>query len=103
MKHGSHSLQPFNPQPFNYMKDLNKKAVQAAAEFLFEHNGHSSSLEVKMLLRDQGYFALQSEVSDLLWELCQELDWEHDCNGVFRIYRPQNIDQKIMYLLFSAN
>jgi hypothetical protein len=85
------------------MKDLNKQAINAAADFLFEHNGYASSLEVKMLLRDQGYFALQSEVSAQLWELCQELDWEYDCNGVFRIYRPQNIDEKIIYLLFSAN
>lgn len=45
------------------MKNLTSYAVELAMNLLIHTNGQTSTLEVKNLLRDQGYFAKQEDVS----------------------------------------
>lgn len=72
---------------FNYSKLAGKMAVKQAAEHLMLSNGGTTTLEVKNLLRAQGYEAYQADVSIWMDRLCYELDWVYSCNGRFRSYR----------------
>ena len=61
-------------------------AIKQAAEHLMLSNGATTTLEVKSLLRQQGYHAVQSDVSMWMDRLSYELDWEYTCNGRNRNY-----------------
>lgn len=68
------------------MKKINKNIVRRTAENLILNNDCTTTLEVKLALRNRGYFALQNEVSAIMDELLEENIFEYWCNGVFRIY-----------------
>lgn len=67
-------------------KQLSLSAVKYAALLLIESNEQTTTLEVKGLLRDLGYFATQEVVSDLLNQAADELPLEYNTNGMFRSY-----------------
>jgi hypothetical protein len=50
-------------------KQLTQNAVFLAMSFLIEANGSTTTLEVKNMLRDHGYYATQDEVSNIM-SLC---------------------------------
>ena len=86
------------------MTPLTKAAVRQAAEMLMDQHTETTTLEVKNQLRQQGYKAVQREVSALMDELCAEANWEFEFNGRNRIYRrKKDLDKAILNLLFSAN
>ncbi len=86
------------------MKPLTKNAVHDAAASLMGINEETTTLEVKDLLRKQGYYAKQEDVSVMMDQLCHEMDWEYHFNGQFRVYRKKSdIDQALIRLMFSAN
>ena len=62
--------------------------VFEAAESLMAIHGATTTLEVKNRLRNQGFWALQADVSDLMWEIAQEAGWQVFSNGRFRVYAP---------------
>ncbi len=68
------------------MKNLTKVAVMVAAIDLMKDNEITTTLEVKEALRAEGYFAKQSEVSKLMFEIAGEEGWEIDENGTYRTY-----------------
>jgi len=74
-------------QNSNSSKMAGKMAIKQAAEHLILSNGATTTLEVKSLLRQQGYQANQSDVSMWMDRLSQELDWECSFNGRNRNYR----------------
>jgi hypothetical protein len=74
-------------QNSNQSKLAGKMAVKQAAEYLMLSNGITTTLEVKCLLREQGYDAYQSDISMWMDRLSQELDWEFSFNGRNRSYR----------------
>ncbi|MFT4758061.1 MAG: hypothetical protein ACI9XO_000649 [Paraglaciecola sp.] len=74
-------------QSTNHSKIAGKTAVKQAAEHLMLSNGGTTTLEVKSLLRQQGYDAYQSDISMWMDRLSYELDWEFSFNGRNRSYR----------------
>jgi len=83
-----------------------KTAVKQAAEHLLLSNGQTTTLEVKTLLREQGFEAYQADVSQWMDRLSQELDWEFTFNGRNRTYRyrldnnfSQNDEQEYWFSL----
>jgi hypothetical protein len=86
------------------MKLLTKTAVHDAAESLMGINEETTTLEVKELLRKQGYHAVQEDVSVMMDQLCHEMGWDFHFNGQYRIYRKKPyLDQLNIQLTFSAN
>jgi len=82
------------------MKNLTKDAVKEAAEHLIEAFGTTTTLDVKNRLRQQGFQALQAEVSDLMDTLTNEEQWRFNHNGRYRVYRfgPDSSDTFHKYL-----
>lgn len=72
--------------PYHQLKSLNQEAVRQMAESLMLLHGFTSTLDVKMALREQGYQAQQMEVSTFMEELAVDLDWYFKSNGTYRIY-----------------
>lgn len=72
--------------PYNQLKSLSQEAVRQMAESLMLLNGFTTTLDVKMALREQGYAALQADVSAYMDELAAELEWYYQYNGTYRIY-----------------
>ena len=68
------------------LKDLTTSAIINAAEYLMVVNGFTSTLEVKNLLRKQGFLALQSTVSAEMDRLVEYRDWAYLFNGTYRDY-----------------
>lgn len=68
-------------------KTLNYKVVSLTAKEIAIQKGFVTTLEVKKWLRQDGYFALQSEVSFFMSQLIESYDsWDFCCNGKFRVY-----------------
>lgn len=61
-------------------------AVYEAAEALLARHGRTTTLEVKNLLRNQGFWARQSDVSHWMQKISCEAGWHVTSNGRFRIY-----------------
>ncbi|HAS43304.1 MAG TPA: hypothetical protein DCS93_22685 [Microscillaceae bacterium] len=82
------------------MKNLTKNAVKEAAEHLIEAFGTTTTLDVKNRLRQQGFQALQAEVSNLMDTLTDEEQWRFNHNGRYRVYRfgPDSNDTFHKYL-----
>ncbi|EAY30587.1 WGR domain-containing protein [Microscilla marina] len=82
------------------MKTLTKDAVKEAAEDLIEAFGTTTTLDVKNKLRQQGFQALQAEVSTLMDEVTAEESWQFNHNGRYRVYRfgPDSNDTFHKYL-----
>lgn len=73
---------------------ITKDIVKDVAEELMEENGQTTTLEVKEELRKRGYFAVQKEVSDLMFDLGHEEDWniQNDPTGTHRVYSNEDTD-----------
>lgn len=83
---------------------LTKSDVLEAAEYMMQQNGQTTTLEVKNKLRSDSFFATQQVVSAFMEELCAEMGWQFENTGKFRIYfKPRQVDQQILNLLFSSN
>ena len=67
-------------------KQITLSSVKYAALLLIEANEQVTTLEVKGLLRDLGYFATQGDVSQLMDQAADELPLEFTANGQFRTY-----------------
>lgn len=67
-------------------KNITVASVKYAALLLIEANEQVTTLEVKGLLRDLGYHALQQDVSEMLEQAAAELPLEFSTNGQFRTY-----------------
>lgn len=67
-------------------KQLTKSDVYDTAMDLIEDNGTTSTLEVKMELRNRGFFAKQADVSEFMLEIADEEKWSFTYNGVHRVY-----------------
>ncbi|WP_299456943.1 WGR domain-containing protein [uncultured Microscilla sp.] len=82
------------------MKTLTKDAVKEAAEDLIEAFGTTTTLDVKNKLRQQGFQALQAEVSTLMDAVTAEESWQFNHNGRYRVYRfgPDSNDTFHKYL-----
>jgi|GEM_PF-2259582 len=62
------------------------------AERLLLSNGRTTTLEVKLELRRQGYIAYQSDISFFMDQLAAELDWPYTSNGRNRVYVQAFVD-----------
>ena len=69
------------------MKTLTQEAVKEAAEDLIEAFGTTTTLDVKNKLRQQGYQAMQADVSRLMDTVTAEERWQFNHNGRYRVYR----------------
>jgi hypothetical protein len=78
------------------LKPLNRQAVRMAATMLMLAEGSTTTLNVKMHLRDQGYRAGQSEVSSWLFRIAQREKWVINDNGLFRVYHFPNFMSKLL-------
>lgn len=68
-----------------------------AATMLMLAEGSTTTLNVKLYLRDQGYRAGQSEVSSWLFRIAQRERWVINDNGLFRIYYfPDSMSRLLM-------
>lgn len=86
------------------MKLLTKTAVHDAAESLMGINEETTTLEVKELLRKQGYQAEQESISVMMDQLCHEMGWEIHLDGEHQVYRKKPYSgHGGMQLVFSAN
>lgn len=70
------------------MKPLNDLAVLQAAENLMFQNGQTTTLDVKNMLRQQGYEATQSEVSSRMDNVSKQENWHINSAGAYKIYKP---------------
>lgn len=71
----SHSLQTLHPE-----------VVCQISEALMLTHGTTTTLDVKKELREQGYFAVQAEVSALMEVMAEERNWKSWSNGRFRVF-----------------
>lgn len=78
------------------LKPLNRQAVRMAATMLMLAEGSTTTLNVKLCLRDQGYRAGQSEVSSWLFRIAQREKWVINDNGLFRVYYFPNFMSKLL-------
>jgi len=76
-----------------------KSAIYECALRLLQQNGMTTTLEVKMDLRQQGYIAFQNDVSHWMDRIAREEDWKYVCNGEFRIYSQVRMEPWLMELL----
>ena len=68
------------------LKTIDKEVVLGMAEALMILNGSTTTLEVKIELRKQGYQATQSAISHFMDLLGEEEKWIFDFNGSYRTY-----------------
>lgn len=79
------------------MKPLTDLAVLQAAEELMLKHGQTTTLDVKQLLRQQNFEALQNEVSSRMENLCRQEAWQTNSAGAYRIYSlGADTDQKFL-------
>lgn len=71
---------------------MNKKATEQEIKDAFiellDKNGETTSKDVKDLLRSEGFWIYQKEVSDLLGQVYNELGTERTNNGEYYVYTP---------------
>lgn len=63
-----------------------KAEVFNTAEKLLAEKGETTTLEVKMNLRAQGYIAFQRDISYFMELVAEEAGWQFTCNGRNRTY-----------------
>ena len=68
------------------LKSLNRQSVRVAATMLMLTEGSTTTLNVKMYLRDRGFRAGQSEVSSVLVRVATRERWIINDNGTYRVY-----------------
>lgn len=84
---------------FKATRPASKKEVLSTAVRLMKHYGETTTLEVKLELREQGYIAYQSEIASLMMKLCQEEGWETDYNGLYRTFSLGPMPEWLVALL----
>lgn len=72
------------------MKTVTLGDVQKVAQDLITANGNTTTLEVKRELRNQGFFAIQNEVSSAMDYLNQSGILDFTNNGMWRTYYEKN-------------
>ena len=70
----------------NIKPHAGKEEVLCSAECLLKAFGETTTLEVKVDLRERGFIAFQSDVSYWMAQLAQEEGWGFRCNGRNRTY-----------------
>jgi predicted DNA-binding WGR domain protein len=82
------------------MKTVDATAVLLAAEELMSKNGSTTTLDVKNRLRNNGYMAVQAEVSRFMDDLARTESWTYAQQNSFRVYRlgPDTNETFDMYL-----
>ena len=70
----------------NKLKVINNETVRVVAVELMEQNGTTSTLAIKKVLRAMGFWAIQSDISDRMKEICEQEEWHFTCNGAYRTY-----------------
>lgn len=70
----------------NSLQTLQPEIVCQITEALMLTHGTTTTLEVKKELREQGFFAVQAEVSALMESLTEERNWKFWSNGRYRVY-----------------
>ena len=68
------------------MQTLTKKIVQDVGTHLIESNGSTTTLDVKQELRNQGYWAVQHEISTFMSQLADDGVFKYTDNGTYRTY-----------------
>ncbi|MBT29039.1 MAG: hypothetical protein CMO01_05190 [Thalassobius sp.] len=69
------------------LNPLTVGAVEEAALFLAKEKGHVTTLDIKEYLRSEGYFAMQSDVSEFMKQLAiVDCEWSYFFTGSYRIY-----------------
>lgn len=62
------------------------RTIRQVAEALMNQNGITTTLEVKHMLRNQGYWATQKQVSKMMDRIATQKQWFWQCNGRYRYY-----------------
>lgn len=75
----------------NQTKPLSKMAVRSAAVQLMERNYTTTNLEIKLFLRTQNFWAIQSTISRWMDELAEEENWFFISNNYHRNYFKNEI------------
>jgi hypothetical protein len=78
------------------LKPLNRQVVRMAATMLMLAEGSTTTLSVKLYLRDRNYRAGQSEVSSWLYRIAVREKWVINDNGLFRVYYFPNFMSKLL-------
>lgn len=65
---------------------LTDRAVRAAAVLDAERTGTTTTLDIKRVLRDRGYWATQADVSRRLSRIASAENWPWWKLGAFRLY-----------------
>ena len=68
------------------LRNLTTSAIITAAEYLMVVNGFTTTLEVKIWLRRQGYMAFQASISAEMDRLAEYRSWAYLWNGTYRNY-----------------
>jgi len=74
----------------NNTKQITPDAVREAAEALMSTNGSTTTLDVKQRLRQDGYWALQRDVSRIMDSLHASTNWTRSNTGAFFRYFPDD-------------
>lgn len=69
------------------LNDVARKASEILAQ-----NGKATTLEIKMALRNDGYFARQEAVAYAMYTLWGVYEWHWTFNGTYRTYYPSFYD-----------
>lgn len=85
------------PKPRKTFAD--KSDVENAARHLIKIHGATTTLEVKSLLRNSGFLALQADVSRFMQMVAYEQGWGWESGGRFRVYFFQ---QENLFSIFRA-
>lgn len=81
-----------------YKKSITEKSVQKAAEFILSFQDTVTTLEIKQLLRENGFYAIQNEVSLLMETVFQKTNlFNYYDTGMYRIYRLNKSQNKNSY------
>ncbi len=64
------------------------QAVEDMVEMMFITNDSVTTLDVKMALRAQGIYAVQTDVANAMYQIWQRNMWEYTFNGTYRTYYP---------------
>ena len=68
------------------MKSVDKTVVGLFATMLMDENGNTTTLEVKNVLRAQGYNACQSDISSFMRDLAVREKWQVEDTGNHKTY-----------------
>lgn len=86
------------------MKTITISDVEAVAVSLISQNQSVINLKVKHALRNQGFYATQSEVSGFMDDLAQSGKLEYTSNGIWRTYYlPSAAPVKVSVFGFYGN